>query len=132
MVAAFFNSGSWTDCITSVMLASWTASNAIPDSIIMNMTCLRLVPPVPKVRSNEVVTVLISKNTLRILNTIKPVTMVFTAMDRTKLVGINGFSGIPAAKPKYTDSPWKNVNPFGPSDAREIARGDKLKSAYQT
>ena len=43
----------------------------------------------PKVRSTELlVTALISKNTLRILNTIKPVTRVFTAKDRIKLVKI--------------------------------------------
>ena len=69
-------------------------NNAKPDSIITNMICRYLAtpPPVmetPKVRSTELlVTALISKNTLRILNTIKPVTRVFTAKDRIKLVKI--------------------------------------------
>ena len=59
---------------------SWMANNAIPDSMIMNMTCRSLLPPVePKVRSAGV-------NTLKILNTIKPVTRAFTAMDAVRLV----------------------------------------------
>ena len=67
---------------------SWMANNAIPDSIIMNMICRSLGPPVelnkPNVRSTEVG--LTSKNALRILNTIKPVTRAFTTTDMIKLV----------------------------------------------
>ena len=64
------------------------ANNARPDSIIMNMVCRSLVvPPVePKVRSTEVTVALTCKNTLRILNTIKPVIRAFTAMDKAELV----------------------------------------------
>ena len=73
--------------MVSTKRVSWTTSNARPDSIITNMTWRSLVPPVvPKVRSTEVVTALTSENTLRILNTIKPVARAFTAMDRVKLV----------------------------------------------
>ena len=70
------------------MRTSWMANNVIPDSIIMNMICRSLVPPVelnePNVRSTEVG--LTSKNTLRILNTIMPVTRVFTVIDAAKAV----------------------------------------------
>jgi len=72
---------------------SWMANNAIPDSITTNMICRSLVPPVaPKVCSpTEVVVVfLTSMNTLRILNTIKPVTRVFTAMDAASAVRVTG------------------------------------------
>ena len=58
----------------------------------MNMICRSLVPPAafelnePNVRSTEVA--LTSKNTLRILNTIKPITREFTAMDAAKAVRV--------------------------------------------
>ena len=62
--------------------ASWTENNAMPDSIIMNITCWSLGPPVeinePNFRSPEV-----ALTTLRILNTIKHVTRAFTTMDVT-------------------------------------------------
>ena len=68
-----------------MMRRTWMANNAIPDSIIMNMICRSLVPPVvPKVRSTEVA--LTSKNTVTILNTINPVTRAFTTMDANKAV----------------------------------------------
>ena len=91
-------------------------SNVIPDSIIMNMICHNLVPPVePKVCSTEVLLVaaLTSKNTLKILNTIKPVARLFTAMLATKLVVVSG--------PQLT---FKIA-------ATQVARGYKLKSAFQ-
>ena len=106
--------------------ASWMASNAIPDSIIMNIICWSLGPPVelnePNVRSTEVA--LTSKNTLRILNTIKPVARAFTTMDAVKPV-------------RVTVSPQRalKISPFsiiiGPSDASQVPRGYKLKSTYQ-
>ena len=69
---------------------SWTANNAIPDSIIINMTCRNLLPSVePKVRSTEVG---LTPVALRNLNTIMPVIMAFTAMDAAKPV-INTVSG---------------------------------------
>ena len=80
--------------LVSTTRTSWMANNAIPDSIIMNITCRSLLPPVelnePNVCSTEVG--LNSKNTWRILNTIKPVTRAFTAMDMAKPVRINVFS----------------------------------------
>ena len=101
--------------------ASWTASNVIPDSINMNMTRRSLVPPVvPKVRSIEVVVALTSKNTLRILNTIKPVTRAFTAMERAKLV-------IASVFPQSTISKKPSENVSAPSVARKVAsRDDKF------
>ena len=76
-------------------------NNAIPDSIITNMICRYLAsPPVDSEEPSEVSSTdsssaaLISKNTLRILKTIKPVTRVFTAKDRIKLVGITTYSQI--------------------------------------
>ena len=103
---------------------SWTANNAIPDSIIMNMICRSLGLPVelndPNVRSNEVASALsclTSKNTVRILNTIKPVTRAFTTMDAAKPVRVRGV--------------LKGTMSCSPIDANQVARGDKLTSAYQ-
>ena len=74
-------------------------------------------PPVelnePNVRSTEVG--LNSKNTLRILNTIKPVTRAFTAMDVTKPVRIK-------MSPQGAPS-------FAPSDAIHATVDDKLRTA---
>ena len=101
------------------------ANNAIPDSIIMNIICWSLGPPVelsePNVRSTEID--LASKNTLMILNTIKPVIRAFTTMDAAKPVRIRMF---PQKALKV--SPCSIV--IEPSDASQVAsRGDKLKSA---
>ena len=105
----------WKESMTRTI---WMANNAIPDSIITNMTCRSLVPPVePKVRSTEVA--LTSKNTLRILKTIKPVTRVFTAMDAAKLVRITGIPQV------------VGTNVVARTDASQVARGDKLKSALK-
>ena len=80
----------------------------------MNMICRNLVPPVePKVRSTEVLAVLTSKNTLRFLNTIKPVTRQFTAMVRVRLVTVSGI--------KVTLK----------GGTTQVARGYKLKTVYQ-
>ena len=88
----------------------------------MKMICRSLVPPLPSEpndRSTEVG--LTSKKTLRILNTIKPVTRVFTAMDATKAVRVVGYPQ------KATKSrPCSFV--IAPRDACQVARGDKLKS----
>ena len=74
------------------MRTSWMTSKVIPDSIITNTICRNLVPPVePKVRSTEVVEALTSKNTLRILNAIKPVTKPFTVMVAARPVVDRGF-----------------------------------------
>ena len=63
------------------------ANNAIPDSIIMNMICRNLLPPAePKVCSTEVG---LNPMTLRNLNTIMPVTRVFTPIDVIKAVSNN-------------------------------------------
>ena len=78
----------------SKVRTSWMINNAIPDSITMNMIFRNLVVPSvatePKVRSNEV-TLGLSPVTLRILNTIMPVTRVFTAIDAVKPVIYNAF-----------------------------------------
>ena len=106
----------------STTRTSWMANNAIPDSIITNMICRNLVPPVePKVCSTEVG--LTPKITLRILNTIKPVIRVLTTMEAAKPVNSNVFhqplGSDPLAGP--------------PANASQVAssRGDKLKPAYQ-
>ena len=107
----------WTTRVESTARTSWMANNAIPDSIIMNtMICRSLVPLVePKVCPTEVMVALTSKNTLMILNTIKLVTRVFTAMD----------------KAKYVCGTISSVLDIGISSANQVARGNKLKSAYQ-
>ena len=102
--------------------SSRIANNAIPDSIIMNTTCRNLVPPV---EPNLEVVAFTSKNTLRILNTnytIKPVTRTFTAMDAAKLVRPNVFPQVLI---------WLCTTVIDPSATSQLARGDKLKSAYQ-
>jgi hypothetical protein len=111
-------------CVTrlkSTTRTSWMANNAIPDSIIMNITCRSLLPPVelndPNVRSTEIG--LNSKNTLRILNTIKPVTRAFTAMDVAKPVRVNVF--IQGAGLEYSCSV--------PIAANQVAIDDKLRLA---
>ena len=89
------------------------ANNAIPDSIITNITWRNLVPPVEsRARSTEVG--LETLVTLSILNTIMPVAKVFTAMDSDKLA-VNNVSGIP-----------------GTASASHVARGNELVLAYQT
>ena len=94
---------------------SWTTNNAVPDSIKTNMTCRRLVLPLaddPKLRSIEVA--LTSRNTMRILNTIKPVTKVFTVMESAKLVRE---IGIPHAIEKKSPS----TNDNDPIWANQVA-----------
>ena len=87
------------------------ANNAIADSIITNMICRYLgLSDDPKVRSTEVG--ILIPMTLKILNTIIPVTKVFTAMEAAKPT-INNVVGVPGA-----------IN------ASQVARGDKLESAY--
>jgi hypothetical protein len=100
------------------------ANNAIPDSIIMNMICRSLVSPVDsesKVRLTEIA--LTSKNTLMILNTIKPVTRVFTAIDKGRLIRV---TVIPQAELEY----WPCTNVTVPFCTSQVARGNNLKSAY--
>ena len=105
---------------------SWMANNAIPDSITMNMICWSLGPPVelnePNVFSTEVI--LTSKNTMRILNTIKPVTRAFTTMDEAKPVRA---SVSPQLALKNLSS---SIN-VAPPDVTQVARGYELKSAFQ-
>ena len=85
------------------------------------MTCRSFLPPVkPKVRSTDVV--LTPENTLKILNMIKPVTKVFTAMDRAKLVIV---IVIPQELSKVAS--WTNV--AGLSVDSQVAGDYKLKSA---
>ena len=106
--------------LKSTTRTSWMANNAIPDSTNTNMICWSLVPPVePKVRSTEVA--LTSKNTLRILNTIKPVTRAFTVMDTARLVIVNVF-------PQEALENWPCANAVGPSGASQVAGGDKFES----
>ena len=100
--------------------SSWIANNAMPDSIIMNMTCRTLLPPV----ENNPEVALTSKNTLKILNTIKPVTRAFTAMVAAKLVRVN-------MHPQGVFDNWPCTTVFDPSIANQAARSNKLKSAYQ-
>ena len=106
---------------------SWMANNAIPDSIIMNMICRSLVPPFelnePNVRSTEVG--LTSKNTLNILNRIKPVTRALTTMDDAKPVTVSENPQVALLIP-----PCSKFAAL--SAVSQITRGDKLKSAYQT
>ena len=120
------------DCagrMESTTRTSWMANNAIPDSIIMNMIIIyrleNLVPPPVEPKVCEVLlTAFISKNTLSILNTIMPVIRAFTAMDKAKAVT---FIVTPQAVVRI--SPCTNV--ITTYDTSQVARGDKLKWAYQ-
>ena len=121
-------SNSWTaDRLVITMQTSWIANKAIPDSIIMNMICRSVVPPVevelnePNVRSTEVG--LITMNTLRILSTIKPVTRAFAARDAAKPVRTN-------VLPQGVIEDWPCIIARAPFVASQVARGDKLKSNY--
>ena len=95
---------------------SWMANNATPDSINMNVICRSLLPPVDSEPNGP--------NIARILNTIKPVTMAFTTMDAIEAVRT---SSNPQGKDKI--SPFPIID--APDAASQVARGDKLKSAYQ-
>ena len=107
--------GAFSTLVKSRVRTSWMASNIIPDSIITNMICRSLVPLELKLRSTEVLlAALTSKNTLRILNTIKPVTRPFTVMVAMKLVVVSGIQGVFEA------------------GTNQVAKGYKLKSAHQT
>ena len=94
----------------------------------MNKICRSLLPPVelnePNVCSAEVAA-LTSKNTTRILNTIKPVTRAFTTMDATKPVRT---SGLPQAAIIGISCSIS----IAPSDTNQVTRGNKLKSADKT
>ena len=77
------------------------------------MTCRNLLSPVePKLRSTEVLAALTSENLEVILNTIKPVTMQFTAMVAAKLVVVSG------------------IQVTFKTGTTQVARGYKFKSAY--
>ena len=104
---------------------NWMINNVMPDSIIMNKTFRSLLPPLvfefnePKVSSPE--TALTSKNTLRILYTIKPVTRAFTAMDAAKLVAITG------GPQRASWNPALSSNIVAASDPNQVARDDKIE-----
>ena len=67
---------------------NWIENKTMPDSINMNMTRRSLLPPVtPKIWSSAV-PVLTSRNTLKILNTINPVTRAFTVIDSVRPVRV--------------------------------------------
>jgi hypothetical protein len=67
--------------------ANWIENNTMADSIMTNMIDQSLLPPLmPKDFSSEVVVYLTSRNTLKILNTIKHITRAFTVIDMTRLV----------------------------------------------
>jgi hypothetical protein len=110
-------------CVTrlkSTTRTSWMANNAIPDSIIMSRICRSLEHPVEldvPSRSSEID----AKNTLRILNTIKPVIRAFTAMDVAKPVRTNGDPQRTLAVDKLSTN-----TPIG---ASQVAIDDKLRSA---
>ena len=96
---------------------SWMTSNAIPDSIIINIICRSVVSSVelnvPNVCSTEVG--LTPKNTLRILNTINPVTRVFTAMDAAKPVRNSVY-------PQGALKSWSGAIVTEPFDANQTAK----------
>ena len=84
----------------------------------MNMICRNLLPPAePKVYSTEVG---LNPMTLRILNTIMPVTRVFTAMDAANPVINTVFGQALELVLLYSLK----------AATSQVARGDKLKLAY--
>ena len=94
----------------------------------MNMICRNLGPPAelnePNARSTEVA-LLTSKSTLRILNTIKPVTKAFTTMDAIKPVRASV-----TPQRVIEASPFSIIiDTFAP--VSQVAMSNKLKSAYQ-
>ena len=95
----------------------------------MNAICLRLDLPEAELNESKLCNAgLTSKNTLRILNAIKPVTRVFTAMVAAKAVRVNVF---PQAVLKIIIVPVGFPSDSGTSEATQVAsRRDKLKSVY--
>ena len=117
-------SASTSSRLVNTTRASWMANNAIPDSIITDIMCWSMVFSVelPNVRSTEVD--LTPLNTLRILNTIKPVTRAFVTMEATKPVRTNViYQGA------YNNWPCSTVT--APCDASQVAKVDKSISVYQ-
>ena len=57
---------------------------------------------------------------MKILNTIKPVTRAFTAMDAARLVVV-------IVVPHGVFETWACTNVIAPINASQVARGDKLK-----
>ena len=92
----------------------------MPDSIITNRIWRSLVLGKPKVRPIEVASESI---VLKILNTIKPVTKAFTAMEMNKAVTVN-------VTPQEVIINWTCTNSNEPNGASQVARGNKLKSIY--
>ena len=113
--------------LVSTTRTSWMANNTMPDSIITNMICRSLVPPVdselnePNVCSTKVA--FTSKNTVRILNTIKLVTRAFTTMDAAKDVKIN-------LVPQGVVHVVTCTTVTGASDTSQVTRGN-FESACQ-
>ena len=81
-------------------------------------------PVEPKVHLTEVG--LSSKNTLRILNTIKPVTMIFAAIDTTMPIRATMFHQVGI---KFESCRNVLAPPPASDPTSQVARGDKLKSA---
>ena len=75
----------------------------------------------PSVRWTEVVLTSTGKNTLRILNTIRPVTRVFTAIVATKAVRVNVFHQATVEDPRGPGPPGSIF--AGLSEVNQVARG---------
>ena len=102
--------------------ANWMENKAMPDSIMTNMIYESFLPPAtPKVFSSKVVVALTSRNTLKILNTIKPVTRAFKVVDMTRLVIVTSVL-------QAVDSKPSGPIEFPPMPAIHRARGNKLES----
>ena len=108
--------------ISSTRRSSWMENNAIPDSIIMNMTCRSLEPLMvefnePKFEIRSTGIALTSKKTTRILNTINPVAMVFTAMDTARPVR---FIVVPQGAKIYWSCTYVKAPCVDKQEAREV------------
>ena len=93
--------------------ANWIENKAIPDSISMNMTRRSVFPPVKA---------LTSRNTLKILKTINPVTRAFIIIDSVRPVRVRILLQAECVWPSTT------ANTGRVACAIQIARNYRLKS----
>src|ERR1700678_977539 len=104
---------------------TWMANKAMPDSISMNIMDRSFLSPVaPSVCSFELYVPLTPRNTLKILNTTKPVTRAFTIMDRTSAV-------ITITSPQYAATVCSCTIFHEPLLDTKVTTGKQLKSTSE-
>ena len=110
--------------LPSTSRTNWAENSNMPDSMSTNIVGRSELPPVaPKFRSSDVG--LTSRNTLKILNTIKLITSAFRTMDMARPVTVSvlpqsGTESWPCTRDKGAEPP-----------TIQTARGNRSKSANE-